>query len=70
MTYRELQRMRMDCYKNFIEQKYGKEQLDKLELAIKSDVTNKILEIRDDQQFIDEITELRESREKCENCKG
>ena len=70
MTYRELQRMRMDCSKNFIEQKYGKEQLDKLELAIKSDVTNKILEIRDDQQFIDEITELRESREKCENCKG
>lgn len=68
MTYKELQRMKINCYKNFIEQKYGKEQLDKLELAIKSDVTNKILEIRDDKQFIDELTELRESKEKCDRC--
>lgn len=60
--------MKINCYKNFIEQKYGKEQLDKLELAIKSDVTNKILEIRDDKQFIDELTELRESKEKCDRC--
>ena len=63
MTYREMKKLREIAYKNFIEQKYGKEELDKLEVAINSDITNKILEIRDEKEFVDTLTELREGKE-------
>ena len=58
-----MKKLREIAYKNFIEQKYGKEELDKLEVAINSDITNKILEIRDEKEFVDTLTELREGKE-------
>lgn len=66
MTYREAKKLREIAYKAFIEQKYGKQELDKLELAIKKDITDKILEIRDEKEFVDTLTELREGRENDE----
>lgn len=63
MKYKELQRLKMDTYKAFIEQKYGKSALDKLEVAINTELTNKILQIRDDQKFLEEIEELRNTKD-------
>ena len=69
MKYKELQQMRINAYKNFIKMRYGEEALNDLETAVKSEATNKILEIRDEAEFIDAITELRESKKKCDECK-
>lgn len=61
MTYKELQNFKINVYKDFIKQRYGKEEADKLELAIKSDITNKILEIRDSEKFDEALVELRDT---------
>lgn len=46
MTRKELNQLKIDVYKNFIKMQYGNEALDRLELAIKKEMTDKIMEIR------------------------
>lgn len=58
MTRKEINRMRLDCYKAFIEQSRGKEALDKLELAINKKATDKLLEMRTDDEFNKAIEEF------------
>ena len=58
MTRKEMNRMRLDCYKAFIEQSRGKEALDKLELAINKKATDKLLEMRTDDEFNKAISEF------------
>lgn len=58
MNRNELNRMRLDCYKAFIEQSRGKEALDKLELAINKKATDKLLEMRTDDEFNKAIEEF------------
>ena len=41
MTRKEMNRMRLDCNKAFIEQSRGNEALDKVELAINKKATDK-----------------------------
>ena len=53
-----MNRMRLDCYKAFIEQSRGKEALDKLELAINKKATDKLLEMRTDDEFNKAISEF------------
>lgn len=54
--------MRLDCYKAFIEQSRGKEALDKLELAINKNATDKLLEMRTDDEFISSFDFIDESK--------
>ena len=52
--------MRLSCYKAYIEQSRGKESLDKLELAINKKATDKLLEMRTDDEFNKAISELED----------
>lgn len=63
MTYRELQQFKMRVYRDFIEQQYGKKEAEKLELAIKSKITDKVLEIRDEKEFDEALISLRDNDE-------
>lgn len=58
MTRKEFNKMRMQVYKDFIQQKYGKEQVDKLELAVNIKLTDKMLEMRSNEEFCDALNEL------------
>ena len=60
MTRKELNQMRLSCYKSYIEQSRGKEALDKLELAINKKATDKLLEMRTDDEFNKAISELED----------
>ena len=60
MTRKELNQMRLSCYKAYIEQSRGKEALDKLELAINKKATDKLLEMRTDDEFNKAISELED----------
>lgn len=60
MTRKELNHMRLSCYKAYIEQSRGKEALDKLELAINKKATDKLLEMRTDDEFNKAISELED----------
>lgn len=60
MTRKEMNRMRLSCYKAYIEQSRGKEALDKLELAINKKATDKLLEMRNDNEFNKAISELED----------
>lgn len=58
MTRKELNQMRLSCYKAYIEHSRGKEALDKLELAINKKATDKLLEMRTTDEFNKAISEL------------
>lgn len=58
MTRKEFNKMRMQCYKDFIKARYGQEKVDKIELAVKQHVTDHLLEIRDSEEFCKEMNEL------------
>lgn len=60
MTRKELNKMRLDCYKAYIEMSRGKEALDKLELAINKEATDKLLEMRTSDEFNKAISELED----------
>lgn len=60
MTYKELKQFKEQCYKDFIRQRYGQSEVDKLELAIKRQTTDKLLEIRSDKEFVDALNTIRE----------
>ena len=60
MTYKELKEFKEQCYKDFIRQRYGQSEVDKLELAIKRQTTDKLLEIRSDKEFVDALNTIRE----------
>lgn len=60
MTYKELKQFKEQCYKDFIRQRYGQSEVDKLELAIKRQTTDKLLEIRNDKEFVDALNTIRE----------
>lgn len=60
MTRKELNEMRLSCYKAYIEMSRGKEALDKLELAINKKATDKLLEMRNTDEFNKAISELED----------
>lgn len=60
MTRKELNEMRLSCYKAYIEMSRGKEALDKLELAINKKATDKLLEMRTTDEFNKAISELED----------
>ena len=62
MKLKELNNMRLSCYKAYIEMSRGKEALDKLELAINKNATDKLLEMRTDDEFISSFDFIDESK--------
>ena len=61
MTYRELQELKMNVYKDYIKQRYGEKELNKLEDGIKDKVKKKILAIKDKNKFDDALIRLNDS---------
>lgn len=60
MKLKELNQMRLSCYKAYIEMSRGKEALDKLELSINKKATDKLLEMRTTDEFNKAISELED----------
>lgn len=58
MTRKEWNKMRIQVYKDFIQQKYGDKKVKDLELAINAHFTDKMLKIRSSKEFCDSLNEL------------
>ena len=56
MKHEDWKSLHINAYKDYIRQKYGQD----LELAIKPNKLNKILEIRDEDKFDDELIKLKQ----------
>lgn len=66
MKYSELKKFREQVYKDFIQAKYGREKLDELELAVNIEATDRILRVKKEKDFVEELLELKRTREESE----
>lgn len=57
MTYKEINKLKIDAYKNFIRMQYGQEALDRLNFAIKKEITDEIMSVRS-RDFNDKIRDI------------
>jgi len=54
MKYNDWQSLHIDAYRNYIKQRYG----DNIEIAVKPTKLDRILEIRDEDKFDNELIKL------------